>query len=197
MCFKRSFLSLGLAVWVGIVFSHSAFAYSYNLSAVSIYQQAKQQNSGYFQLLKRYPHAIDLADENGNTAYCLALRDKNSSVMNYLMAQGANYRHSCVSRIVQEREEPLRQKKVQQQRTQPRFKNDSFFDDDKNIWYTAGAIALIGGGIAAIASSGGGGGSGGTEQAHPRPRDRHDGGHRGDDGGGHRLRQRRADHRGA
>ena len=164
MCRREKFL-LFIAVLLLGMRPLVVQAYSYNLSAASIYYQAQQHNEEYFQLLKRYAHAIDLTDNNGNTAYCLALQARDGQTMNYLAQHGANVRHSCVARVVSKRDEQMQKKYPEKQQVRSRYKNRGFFDDDKNIWYTAGAVALIGGGVAAIvAGSGGGGGGSGKKQ---------------------------------
>jgi len=134
-------------------------AYTYHLNAKSIYEQAKVGNSRYFGLLSRYSRAIDLVDNSGDTAYCMALKDGNMQAARYLASQGANIHHSCAKRLTG---------KVNPVRT---AKSSGTLIDNDTLLYAAGALAVGGGLALALSNSGGGshhsGGGGGDEPYNP------------------------------
>ena len=133
---------------------------AYDLSARTIYQQAKKGNVQFFQLIKRYHLAVDTVDVVGNTAYCLALREKNVSAMEILASQGADVEHPCVKRVQKASQNKSGAK--YSTLTSRRLIDYSMFPDDKKyLWYGLGTLA-VGGGIAAIVAGNGGGGSGGS-----------------------------------
>jgi len=160
MSVKQSLKYLVLATFFCLLQSANASAYSYNLSANTIFRQAKQENFEYFRLLKRYPRAIDISDNKGDTAYCLAIRSNDVQVMRFLAMQGANVRHSCVDRIqneIKQAKSLSRNTNTVSSSTSRKFRDDGFFADDKNVWYTAAALAAGGGLVAVLAGNGGGG----------------------------------------
>jgi len=155
MSVKKYIKYLNLLTFIGMCLPLNAHAYSYNLSAISVLRQAQIGNMEYFELLKRYPRAIDIMDNSGDTAYCMAFKIQDMETASFLAQQGANVRHSCIRRL----QHQVRQKKLAKQSAvasrnqnyEQRFKNDSFFASDSNIWYTVGGIAVVGGVAAAIA----------------------------------------------
>lgn len=157
---KRAF-GLVTAGLLGLSLPQDLFAY--DLSARTIYQQAKNSNYEYFQLLKRYRLAIDKVDNRGNTAYCMALAMHDDRTANFLAKEGANVNHQCVKRNQQlaKQAEP-KPRKTYAERTMhhPEPVKESFSIDRDYLWYGLGVLAL-GGGIAALASGGGGGHGGG------------------------------------
>ena len=157
MALRKGVLCLVAAGLWGLSLPQDSFAY--DLSARTIYQQAKKGNHQYFQLLKRYRLAVDRIDVSGDTAYCMALKEKNVAAMNFLVRYGANANHQCVKRAQKTGRQPARQ--VADRNGSRRFVDDGFWSNDDHIWYGIGALA-VGGGIAAIASKGGGHGSSGS-----------------------------------
>ena len=173
MSMKNSIKYLIFGSFILALAPTKASAYSYSLNAFAVYKQAQAGNYEYFRLLKRYPRAIDIMDNSGNTAYCIALRNRDIQAMNFLAQQGANTRHSCIDRVM-----PVSRQGAMARQTNNsyashghRFKNEGFFSEDKNIYMTAAGIAAAGGVIALLASSGGGssGGGGGGPTPPPSP----------------------------
>ena len=153
----------------GVCWGSVPAAYAYSVTAATTYQQAKNGNEEYFRLLSRYDGAIDLKDGEGNTAYCLALKEQNYKVLEYLAARGANKAHECVENV-------QKQKELQKQASRQRkFRDEKFADDSNDVYWWTGAGLLTAGGIAALAASGGGGGGHGGSN--------NNGGNGGGDGG--------------
>ena len=124
-----------------------------SVSAYTIYQQAKSGDVSYFNILRRYPSAVDLTDNSGNTAYCIAMRNKDIKTMNFLANHGANTQHDCVKTELKRQHYAQQKQKLAQSSpyagyTRPPYRNDGFFSSDKNIWYTVGGVALVGGAAA-------------------------------------------------
>lgn len=140
----------------GICLSSVSLAYAYSVSAVTTYQQARNGNLEYFRLLSRYHGAIDLQDGDGNTAYCLALKNRDQKALKILAQNGANTAHKCVRSTPKEKNK-TEQKQVRRQR---KFRDDSFLKNDSDVYLWGGAGLLAAGGAVALAA-GGGGGSGG------------------------------------
>jgi len=140
-------------------------AYTYHLNAQSIYGQARAGNSSYFGLLSRYPRAIDLMDNSGDTAYCMALKRGDMQTARYLASQGANVNHPCVKR--------LNGKNYSQRGGVGKSKSGGALVDKDTLAYTAGAL-VVGGGLALALSNSGGGshhGGGGTPDEPYNPDD--------------------------
>lgn len=127
-------------------------AYASSVTAVMTYQQARNGNTEYFRLISRYNGAIDLKDGEGNTAYCLALKNKDQKALELLANNGANTAHNCVKNIQKA------EKEQQQVRQRRKFRDEKVFADDSDVYLWTGAGLLAAGGVAAIAASGGGGG---------------------------------------
>ncbi|MCM1323552.1 MAG: S8 family serine peptidase [Acetobacter sp.] len=133
-------------------------AQAYTVNAGTIYQQAKLQNQEYFRLLSRYDGAIDLRDSQGNTAYCLALKNNDKATLEFLAQNGANRQHKCVENIVVSRAEEAKASQRKTWQSKKFRTEDRFFNDDRNyLWAGAGVLAT--GGIIALAASSGGSGS--------------------------------------
>lgn len=127
--------------------------------ASSTYQQAQLANGSYFQLLSRYRGAIDMVDEYGNTAYCMALRDGNQKAQRLLISYGANPYHTCVKKYLNQRVKMEPQRETQQVQAVRQYRNDTALADNSKTYLWAGAgILALGGGIALAAGGGGGGG---------------------------------------
>ncbi len=138
-------------------------------SATQIYQEAKDGNSEFLQLLARYPNVINMSDERGDTAYCLALKAHDLQTQELLARYGANPADSCVERAKNVQKEEVSRTQTAQVRKERRFKDgkgswENY--DNSYLWWGLGALA-VGGGIGALASGGGssghssGGNSGG------------------------------------
>lgn len=122
----------------GIFFSLTANVNAANFTAQQIYWYAKNNNSTALY----YANNIDVTDKNGNTAYCLALKDKDQQSADLLTYYGANKNSSCVSKI---------------------NGKSTFLGIGATGWTVAG-LAAVGGGIA-LAAGGGGGGSSGSSSS--------------------------------
>lgn len=122
----------------GIFFSLTANVNAANFTAQQIYGYAKNNNSTALY----YANNIDVTDKNGNTAYCLALKDKDQQSADLLTYYGANKNSSCVSKI---------------------SGKDTFLGMGAAGWTVVG-LAAVGGGIA-LAAGGGGGGSSGSSSS--------------------------------
>lgn len=122
----------------GIFFSLTANVNAANFTAQQIYWHAKNNNSTALY----YANNIDVTDKNGNTAYCLALKDKDQQSADLLTYYGANKNSSCVSKI---------------------SGKDTFLGMGAAGWTVVG-LAAVGGGVA-LAAGGGGGGSSGSSSS--------------------------------
>lgn len=122
----------------GIFFSLTANVNAANFTAQQIYWYAKNNNSTALY----YANNIDVTDKNGNTAYCLALKDKDQQSADLLTYYGANKNSSCVSKI---------------------SGKDTFLGMGATGWTVVG-LAAVGGGVA-LAAGGGGGGSSGSSSS--------------------------------
>lgn len=122
----------------GILFSLTANVNAANFTAQQIYWYAKNNNSTALY----YANNIDVTDKNGNTAYCLALKDKDQQSADLLTYYGANKNSSCVSKI---------------------SGKDTFLGMGTTGWTVVG-LAAVGGGVA-LAAGGGGGGSSGSSSS--------------------------------
>lgn len=122
----------------GIFFSLTANVNAANFTAQQIYWYAKHNNSTALY----YANNIDVTDKNGNTAYCLALKDKDQQSADLLTYYGANKNSSCVSKI---------------------SGKDTFLGMGAAGWTVVG-LAAVGGGVA-LAAGGGGGGSSGSSSS--------------------------------
>lgn len=122
----------------GIFFSLTANVNAANFTAQQIYWYAKNNNSTALY----YANNIDVTDKNGNTAYCLALKDKDRQSADLLTYYGANKNSSCVSKI---------------------SGKDTFLGMGTTGWTVVG-LAAVGGGVA-LAAGGGGGGSSGSSSS--------------------------------
>ena len=92
--------------------------------------------------LKLHKKDIDVTNSDGNTAYCLALKDKEEKIAKLLEKEGTNTKHKCVAAVLSA--------------------NKTFLGMSKPTWGWIGAV--VGGGAAA-AAAGGGGGSGGSSSS--------------------------------
>ena len=134
---------------------------AYAVSPIEIYMQAREGNYDYFNRLARYRNAINMQDATGNTAYCFALRYKDTAAQEMLAGYGANTAHPCVEKLQEEQAaQAERAQRAAQYRQRSGFSGSRYADDGNNyLWWGVGALA-VGGGIAALASSGGGGSGG-------------------------------------
>ena len=73
-------------------------ALAYTVTPATIYQQAKQNNQHFMDWLTRYRNAVNMTDQNGDTAYCLALKYRDIQAQKVLISYGANKQHSCVKK---------------------------------------------------------------------------------------------------
>lgn len=122
----------------GIFFSLTENVNAANFTAQQIYVYAKNNNSTALY----YANNIDVTDKNGNTAYCLALKDKDQQSADLLTYYGANKNSSCVSKI---------------------SGKYTFLGMGAAGWTVVG-LAAVGGGVA-LAAGGGGGGSSGSSSS--------------------------------
>ena len=120
----------------GIFFSLTANVNAANFTAQQIYWYAKNNNSTALY----YANNIDVTDKNGNTAYCLALKDKDQQSADLLAYYGANKNSSCVTKI---------------------SGKGTFLGMGATGWTVAG-LAAVGGGVTLAAGGGGGRGSSDT-----------------------------------
>lgn len=149
MRLSRLFLYFLSVTTITTSIANAQYADSTSL-ARTFYENARRSNSQALERMLRNGYPIDATDQNGNTALCIAMLQRNSSAFNTLKKYGANTNHSCVKNI----------------EAQPSSKLGKGF-----TWqpaYTVGAITVAGGaGIAAaLAGGGGGGGSGGKKQGN-------------------------------
>jgi len=135
-------------------------AQAYQLSAVSIYQQAVRKNHNFFRQLARYRGAIDVQNRLGDTAYCLAMVYQDRASQSFLMRYGANPNHRCAQRRraeMRSKKEFLASSYNKRQYSTQRAETVQMAQSGNNyLWWGLGALA-VGGGVAAIASSSGGG----------------------------------------
>lgn len=151
---------VALGTVCGVCWSSVPLAYAYSVTATTTYQQARNGNLEYFRLLSRYHGAIDLKDGQGNTAYCLALKNRDRQALKVLAQNGANTAHKCVSSVQNSTEEKVQQEKQQQAKSYKKFRDENSFVSDNNAYIYTGVGLLAVGGAVALAAGGGGGGSG-------------------------------------
>ena len=99
------------------------------LNPNSIYNYAKTRN---YRSLQRFSKWINVTDENGDTAVCLALKNNDKVSYNILVKYGADPKPGC-------------------------YNDGTFLGMGKTGWLTTGAIVAVG-----AAAAGGGGGGGGA-----------------------------------
>lgn len=104
------------------------------ISTKEIYGYAQKNDINSLKVVQN----IDITDKYGNTAYCLALKDKNETAAKLLEKQGADTKHKCTAGVG--------------------VANKRFWGMSKTGWGWLGALA---GGGAIVAASGSSGGSGG------------------------------------
>ncbi len=145
----------------------SSSAIASQISAQAIYQQASVGNVSYFQLLSRYRNMIDVTDAQGNTAYCLAVKNHDTVAQSVLFEYGANPYHPCNNEVKKSRStETASREKVGPRK---KFKDDSLFSGNSKRYMLAGAGLLAVGGGVALAMSGGGGGGGHGQASGAEP----------------------------
>ncbi len=127
------------------------------IGAEEIYKQASLDNQYYLNVLKRYGRVIDVVDVNGNTAYCLAYKNKDKQAMKLLAQNGADVNHRCMENIATKQKNVKKERKLAQKRRAPRFRADN--DTSSYLLMGLGGAAVVGGAVA-IAGGGGGGGKG-------------------------------------
>ena len=139
--FKKNItIALLLSVFVGYGTSD---ANARTLQANDIYNMAKNGNTKSLWYYKKY---VDTVDSKGDTAYCIALKQKDINTAVLLTKAGANTNHKCVSSIASE--------------------NKTFLGMGKKGWLTTGAVVVAGGVAAAAGGGGGGGGSGSSDNTN-------------------------------
>ena len=147
-----SLLSLALTI------TSIPMAYSYGLRASYIYIQAKNNNTQLLKLLQRHEGIIDIPNEYGQTAYCLALRYNDSKTASLLKSYGANKKHKCVNEVKQAKTSPDGVAKIQRFKTAPENKPKYKNDGNSYLWWGGAAVVATGAGLA-LSGGGGGGGS--------------------------------------
>jgi len=136
-------------------------AQAYVLTTTEIYRQARYKNYQFLDWVAQYRNAIDVQNQSGDTAYCMALKYNDNQTQNLLASYGANVSHSCVQRFYIEAKSG--QNYTSTAKTTGRYpvrKANSTYvtsptGNSNYLWWGLGALA-VGGGVAAIASSGGG-----------------------------------------
>lgn len=126
--------------------------YAERLSAKHLYNFAKNQNE---QMLSRYRRWINMADNGGNTALCIALQKDDGKSYYLLKKYGASSNVRCMRQFSEE----------QTANVAIDSSDDGKFLGMGKLGWGALGVAAIGGGIAAASGGGGGreGGSGDTE----------------------------------
>ena len=162
MAWNKKTEIIGAAILGGFLLA-PAEGGAYAVSPIEIYMQAREGNYDYFNRLARYRNAINMQDATGNTAYCFALRYKDTAAQEMLAGYGANTAHPCVKKLQEEQAaQAERAQRAAQYRRRSGFSGSRYADDGNNyLWWGVGALA-VGGGIAALASSGGGGSGDGS-----------------------------------
>jgi hypothetical protein len=125
------------------------------LSPEQILAQAERGNLRFFQAAQRYPNLIDMTDKNGDTAYCLALKNKDYNAQRVLYSYGADPRHECVKKLYTRTEK-------QTTSTQRATQTASVQAAEGTNYALWGLGVVAAGGAVAVAASGGGGGGGGS-----------------------------------
>ena len=151
-----SLLTLALSI------SSIPMAYSYGLRASYIYIQAKNNNTKLLKLLQRHEGIIDIPNEYGQTAYCLALRYNDSKTASLLKSYGANKNHKCVKEVKHAQKTPDGVAKIQRFKTAPENKPKYKNDGNSYLWLGGAAVVAAGAGLALS----GGGGGGGSDNSH-------------------------------
>lgn len=155
MALKNKINVIGAAVLSTMVLM-PVEAWTYAVSPIEIYMQARQQNYDYLQKLSRYRNAVNIQDTSGNTAYCYAIRYNDLEAQQILANFGADTAHSCVQQITEEKMARAEQAKRSQSSYYRRSPGGNWAGEGNNyLWWGLGALA-VGGGVAALASDGGG-----------------------------------------
>jgi len=134
-------------------------ASAYVLTTTEIYKQAHYKNYQFMNWITRYSRAIDVQNRSGDTAYCIALKNKDFDAQQVLKSYGANLNHPCVTKI-EEAERKAEDFKTENKSVQYSEKEVGVkympSSGSNYLWWGLGALA-VGGGAVAIASSNGGG----------------------------------------
>lgn len=125
--------------------------YAERLSAKHLYNFAKNQNE---QMLSRYRRWINMADNGGNTALCIALQKDDGKSYYLLKKYGASTNVRCMRQFSEEQTADV---------ATDSSDDGKFLGMGKLGWGALGVVA-IGGGIAAASGGGGGGGSNGSTE---------------------------------
>jgi len=157
--------ALYFVVGLGFAFGGISDTYASSISPESIYNQAKLKNEKYLNLLKRYPDIINTENKNGDTAYCLALKDGDKELIKLLKKYGANAKHECVKKVSKNEKIAKKEKKLKKENKRfakkdvkrARFKSDN---DTTPYWMWGLGTVAVAGGVASLSGGGGGGGSG-------------------------------------
>ncbi len=156
MALKNEINVIGVVVLSTMILM-PARVWSYAVSPIEIYMQARQQNYDYLQKLFRYKNVINVSDASGNTAYCYAIRYKDSATQQILVNFGADMAHSCVRKIKEENKVRAElAKRSQSMRYNYSFGEKLAGNGNNYLWWGLGALA-VGGGIAVLVSGGGDG----------------------------------------
>ncbi|MBP5698917.1 MAG: hypothetical protein J6W96_05275, partial [Alphaproteobacteria bacterium] len=141
----------GMMVFLFTCFVLPVTAEAYVIRAAEIYRQAQNENHQFMNWLKQYNRAIDTQNQEGDTAYCMALKNHDVRIQRLLLSYGASMRQACVHKYRQQTNQNARN-------VSNRNVNQASITSGNTsyLWWGLGALA-VGGGVAAIASSGGGG----------------------------------------
>lgn len=125
--------------------------YAERLSAKHLYNFAKNQNE---QMLSRYRRWINMADNGGNTALCIALQKDDGKSYYLLKKYGASTNVRCMRQFSERQTADIATDSS----------NDGKFLGMGKIGWGVLGVSAIGGGIAAASSGGGGGSSAGVSR---------------------------------
>ena len=150
---------LGKTLYVLLALGLSGFCanncFAYEVSANSIYFNAKRNNINYLRLIKRYRNAINVVDNNGNSAYCIALKNNDKNTLEVLKQWGADSNHECVKNLRKRTER--KSNVVRNNDTAKRTVRYANTGGSNYALWGLGAVGVAGG-VAALSGGGGGGG---------------------------------------
>ena len=168
-------LALGLSGF----FAKDCFAYE--VSANSIYLHAKRNDINYLRLIKRYRNAINVVDYNGDSAYCIALKNNDKNTLEILKQWGANSNHECVKNVRNYSERKSKVVRINNDTAKRTIRYTNAGGSNYALW---GLSAIgVAGGVAALSGGGGSGGKSSSAENNTGGGNNNGGGNNGNVGG--------------
>ncbi len=143
-------------------FSGAVWAESHSVKSSRVYQAyLTAAAKGDFSRLEQLKSiaSVDVVNEKGDTALCTAIKTKNVTAYNALIAIGADKDHACIDALSDRQKKSFCENKgITDNSLCRRIPVEAGMSTTNIAMNTAGAVLLTGGAVAAIAGGGGGGG---------------------------------------